>query len=83
MRRELLDVEQAKPMASQHGLGAQDRVVHEMLVVDGVELVVLDQSDEVGRPRSTAARPGRSRVASPAVKSFRSGTCAKTLLATT
>ena len=79
---QLLDIKQAKPMPRQHRLGTENGVVHEMLVVDGVELVSLDQSDEVrDLDRHQPTRPEQGRR--PAVKSFRSGMCAKTLFATT
>ena len=80
VRGELLDVEDRGPWRAR--FRGQQRVVREVLVVDRVELVLLDEADEV-RDLDRQDAPGASRVRSAAVKSLRSGTCAKTLFATT
>ena len=82
VRGELLDVEDAQSMAGEDPFRGEQRVVREMLVVDRVELVLLDEADEVRDLDRQDAR-GASRMRSAAVKSLRSGTCAKTLFATT
>ena len=43
VRRQFLDVEHVEPVAREDPLDAEQRVVHEVLVVDRVELVALDQ----------------------------------------
>ena len=62
--------------------GGQEREVREVLVVDRVELVLLDQPERGAGPRSSPRRRGASTGFMPATKSLRSGTCAKTLFAT-
>ena len=59
---QLLHIEDAQAVAGQHPLRTDERVVHEVFVVDRVELVALDESNEVGdfdrqqsvRPRAAA-----------------------------
>src|SRR5579885_298253 len=47
MRRQLLHVEKREPVSRQNPLGGEQREIREVLVVDGVELVVLDEPQQV------------------------------------
>ena len=49
MRRQLLDIENSKPMASRHAFDRHERKVRKVLMVDGIELVFLDQPLKMGK----------------------------------
>jgi hypothetical protein len=49
VRGELLDVEQAQPVRSEHATDGEEGEVGEVLVVDGVPLSILDQPQQMGK----------------------------------
>jgi hypothetical protein len=49
MACQLVDVEDLEAMGGEHAPGGEEGEVREVLVVDGVELVLLDQAGDVGK----------------------------------
>ena len=79
MGPQLVDVEDPQAVGGEDPLGRHQREVGEVLVIDGVELVLFDELLQVGELDGDDAL-GPSRVVMPATKLFRSGTWARTLL---
>ena len=81
VRPQLLDVVDLEPVGAQDLGGRPEREVREMLVVDRVVLKPVEQTEQVRKLEGRGPVVAQQRL-TPATKSFRSGTCARTLLPT-